>query len=247
MQQARLRGVGPGAERLPIEGDDLRRLMRLPLLAGLAPEAVRALLAEAQLQLAERHTVLFHQGEPATRFYVLLDGWVKLHRTGRDGEESVIAVVARGESFAEAAIFASQRYPVTATVVADARLLAIPGPAFLGRLRADPELGINMLASMSRRLRGLVRQVEQLSTRSALERLAEFLLHLCPEPGEGGASLRLPLDKHLIAARLGMQPETFSRALARLRPLGVTSRGDRIEIADRAALRRIVDGPGDLC
>jgi CRP/FNR family transcriptional regulator, dissimilatory nitrate respiration regulator len=225
-----------------LAGEDLYRLARLPLFAGLAAETMRSLLADAHLQLVERHAVLFVQDEPATHFYVLLDGWVKLHRTGREGDESVIAVIARGESFAEAAIFASERYPVTATVVGDARILVIPGSSFLRRLRADPELGLNMLASMSLRLRVLVRQLQQLSTRSSLERLAEFLVHLCPEQGDSAACVRLPLDKHLIAARLGMQPETLSRALARLRPIGVASQGDRVSIADRAALQRIAEG-----
>jgi CRP/FNR family transcriptional regulator, dissimilatory nitrate respiration regulator len=234
-------GVAP-----PAPGNELHHLTQLPLFSGMTEGAVRALLADAHLQSVERQTVLFHQGEPATRFYVLLDGWVKLHRTAADGSESVIAVIARGESFAEAALFAGQRFPVTATAVSDARLRVIPGVAFLRRLREDPDLSLNMLASMSRRLRVLVRQLEQLATRSALERLAEFLLQLCAEDRSGPACVRLPLEKHLIAARLGMQPETFSRALAKLRPIGVTSHGDRVEIADRAALRRIVDGEATL-
>ena len=66
---------------------------------------------------------------------------------------------------------------------------------------------------MARHLHRLVLQVEQLTSRSSVERVADFLLHLCP-PGAGRAEVELPLDKSLIAARLGMQPETFSRSLA---------------------------------
>jgi CRP/FNR family transcriptional regulator, dissimilatory nitrate respiration regulator len=236
--------VEPNAHGPLCSRGDLSQLSRLPLFAGLSPDATRALLADAFVQDVERHSILFMQGEPATTFYAVLDGWVKLHRNGPDGQESVIAVIAGGESFAEAAIFASERYPVTATVVSDARLLVIPGPSFINRLYANPELGLNMLASMSRRLRVLVRQLEHLSTRSAVERLAEFLLQQCPERDNGAASIRLPLDKHLIAARLGMQPETFSRALAKLRGIGVASQGDRISIPDCSALQRVVNRRG---
>jgi CRP/FNR family transcriptional regulator, dissimilatory nitrate respiration regulator len=238
-------GTRPRETGVPLEPEEQRRLGDLPLFAGLPPEALCSLLANAQIQYAERHDVLFHQGEPATQFYVLLEGWLKVYRTTADGSESVIAVAAPGESVAEAAIFANGRFPVSATAVSDARLLMIPGPSFLRRLREHPELSLNMLASMSVRLRGLVRQIEQLSTRSALERLAEFLLQLCPEHDSGAACVRLPLDKHLIAARLGMQPETFSRVLAKLRRIGVSSQGDKVGIADVAALRRLCRDEGD--
>lgn len=232
-------GLGPLRE-----ARDVWQISRLPLFAGLSADVMRSLLADAYVRCAERNALLFVQGEQASHFYVVLDGWVKLHRNALDGGESVIAVIADGESFAEAAIFANESYPVSATVIADSRLLVIPGEHFVNRLRANPELGLNMLASMSCRLRVLVRQLEHLSTRSSVERLAEFLLHLCPDgEGQRSASVRLPLDKYLIAARLGMQPETLSRALGKLRGIGVTSQGDQILIGDRAALRRIVSGP----
>jgi CRP-like cAMP-binding protein len=59
---------------------------------------------------------------------------------------------------------------------------------------------------------------------------------------EGPVELHLPIDKALIAARLGMQPETFSRALARLRSEGVESVGDRVRVGDIARLRELAGG-----
>jgi CRP-like cAMP-binding protein len=85
-----------------------------------------------------------------------------------------------------------------------------------------------------------VQQVEQLTVRSSTERLADFLLKLAPAGKAGEAVVRLPLDKAMIAARLGMQPETLSRALARLRPLGIETRGSRVTIRDIESLRRFV-------
>ena len=110
------------------------------------------------------------------------------------------------------------------------------------RSGSSPELALNLLGSMSRHLRRLVRQVEQLTNRSSLERLADFLLRLCP-PGEPRAEIELPLDKVLVAARLGMQPETLSRSLARLRDAGVETRGSRIVVSDVAQLRRLAAQP----
>ena len=82
---------------------------------------------------------------------------------------------------------------------------------------------------------------EQLTNRSSLERLADFLLRLRP-PGEPRAEIELPLDNVLVAARLGMQPETLSRSLARLRDAGVDTRGSRIVVDDVARLGRLAQG-----
>ena len=101
-------------------------------------------------------------------------------------------------------------------------------------------LALKMLASMSRRLRGFVQQVEQLTVKSATQRLASFLEKLV-DVEEGSDEFQLPLDKMLIAGRLGMQPETLSRALSKLRSIGVATEGHRVIIKDVAALHAIND------
>jgi CRP-like cAMP-binding protein len=224
------------ARRTGIGADDLRLLGRLPLFSGLAPEALRGLLADSAVQRVARGTVLFLQGEPATRFYAVLEGWVKLFRETRDGQESVLGVFRSGESFAEAAMFASKVFPVSAAAVEDARLLVIPAGSFLSRLAEDPALCLKMMASMSAHMRMLVHQVEQITARSTTQRLAGFLVKLCAAD-RGEAVVRLPMDKSLIAGRLGMKPETLSRSLAKLRAFGVETTGRELMIRDVGALR----------
>lgn len=218
--------------------EDRRVLREQPLFRGLDEEARRVLLADARVQRFPRSTVLFLQGEPASRFYVIFEGWIKLFRETEDGGESVIAVFTRGDSFAEAAIFDQKVYPVSAAAVEESRVLMVPASSFIRHLSENSGYALNMMATMSRHLRQLVQQVERLSTRSSTERVAEFLARLCPE-GSGPATIRLPLDKALIAGRLGMQPETLSRAFAKLREHGVLSSGGEVSIADVEALRRL--------
>ncbi len=216
-------------------------LARLPMFAGLDTQQVDKLLAHSEVQKVPRRKVLFHQGEPTTRFFVVLSGCVMLHRVNPSGHDSVISLMNRGDSFAEAAMFDCADFPVTATVITDARLLMVPAEPFVRQLTLDPRLALNILASMSRHLRRLVEQIEQRAASSSTERLATFLLRLCPDNAQS-TDFELPLDKQLIAGALGMQPETFSRSLARLRRLGVTNLGLRIIIADVEALRRFCDG-----
>lgn len=226
-----------------LAAEDEALLAALPLFAGTAPAAWRALLAGAREHRHPRHALLFQQGEPADRFFVVLEGWVKLFRTTRDGHETVIAAFTRGDSFAEAASFAEGVFPVSAEVVEAARLLVVPSASFAAALGRNPALAVNMLGSMSRRLRVLVQEVEQRTVKSAPQRLGAFLAKLCPD-ARGAAAVDLPTDKALLAARLGMQPETLSRALARLRAVGVETRKRRVVVPDVRALRRYAEGGG---
>jgi CRP/FNR family transcriptional regulator, dissimilatory nitrate respiration regulator len=232
------------AARLPpgIEPADLELIRRTPLLGGLDQRALAELLEHAAVRRFENNAILFLQDEPATSFYVVLDGWVRLYRETAEGQESTIAILTRGESFAEATLFLGGTYPVTAAVVDRARLLMIRGQPFLRQLHANPDLALNMLASMSVHLRRLVRQVEQLTVRSSTERLADFLLRLAPTH-ERSATIELPWDKALVATRLGMRPETLSRSLAKLRDVGVEAHGAQITIREVEALRQYLARP----
>ena len=112
--------------RTGITDEDRLMLGRVPLFSGLGQDGMQLLLADAWIQSFARNAVLFLQDDPASRFYVIIDGWVKLFRTSEEGDESVIAVFGSGDSFAEAAIFDSGIYPVSAAVVDDSRLLVVP-------------------------------------------------------------------------------------------------------------------------
>lgn len=223
-----------------LAAEDEALLAALPLFAGVTAESRRALLAHAAVHCRKRHTVLFLQGEPARHFYVVLDGWARLFRTSADGQETTVAAFARGDSFAEAASFAEGTYPVSADIAADARLLVVPAAPFVGQLRRTPQLAVNMLASMSRHLRGLVQELEQRAVKSAAQRLGAFLLQRCP-PEARRAEIGFPADKAPVAARLGMRPETLSRALAALRPVGVSVCGRRVTVSDVGSLRRYAE------
>lgn len=223
-----------------IAESDWEVLRRVPLFAGLEREALKTLLGPANLKSYGAGSVLFLQDDPADRFFAIMSGWVKLWRETPAGGETVVGVFSRGDTFAEAAIFDSRRYPVNAEVVEPARILVVPAEPFLRALRDDCELALRMLGSMSRHMRGLVAQLEQVQAKSAPQRVAGFLLRL-QHDGTQPNAIRLPYDKSLLAARLGMRPETFSRALSKLRGLGVEAQGALVSVPDPASLRRFCE------
>lgn len=220
---------------------DLQLLRQMSLFKGLDSDAFGRLLADASVQHVKRNEVIFVEGEPATRLFLVLSGWVKLWRQSEDGHESVIGVFTKGESFADAAIFDQKGYPVSAIAADDARLLSISGASVLREFRQNPDYAINVVGDLSRHMRFLVRQIEQLSVSSSTERLARFLSMLCPKDVEE-AVVKFPIEKSLVAGRLGMQPETLSRGLAKLRKIGVNTKGSVVTIADVKALREFHKG-----
>jgi CRP-like cAMP-binding protein len=223
-----------------LEAPDWQLISRLPLFEGLEPRMLERLLEPGRVVCPARGQQLFARGERAAWFYVVLVGWVKIFRTTAEGRESVVHVFTRGESFAEAAIFAGGDYPVSASAATPARLLAVPADPFLAVLEEEPRVARNMLAAMSRHLRELVTALEQLQAHSASQRLAAFLLGLVSSD-EPAVDLHLPIDKGLIAARLAMKPETLSRALASLREEGLEVSGERVRVPDVEHLRRLAN------
>jgi CRP/FNR family transcriptional regulator, dissimilatory nitrate respiration regulator len=221
--------------------ETLRTVRQVPLFAGLGDDTLALLARGAHERCCPRGTRLFAQGEPADRFYVVLDGWVKLYRDSPDGSECMVGLFTRGESFAEAAMFDRQGFPVNAAVAEDARLMVFPAEPFLDTLLEHRALTLNLLANLTGMLRALVLQLDQLTNQSTHQRLAAFLLSLCPDDA-ARATVCLPCDKMLIAARLGMKPESFSRAMARLRGLGVRCERNCVHLEDLPALRLFARG-----
>jgi len=187
-----------------------------------------------------RNQVLFCQGDPARHFFIVLEGWVRIFRSLPDGGEVTVNLFTRGESLAEAAIFAGSTYPGTGMTADVSRLVLVSANGIRAALQDDTRLGLNMMASMSAKLQHLVRQLEQVSHSTTKQRVAAFLLTLAHR--QRSSDIRLPLDKHLIAARLGMQPETFSRALAKLKADGVHTHGEIVRLADKDKLRSVIGG-----
>ncbi len=223
-----------------MDSRDWQIVRSTPLFGTMPQDVALSLIGSQPVRSYEKGTTLFQQGEPASSFFVILDGWVKLFRITPDGNEAVVGVFRRGESFAEAAIFLGGRYPVSAEAVTSTRLARIDGELLRRRIREQPDLALAMLASSSHHLKSLVEQIEQIKLLTAQQRLADFLVNLAPA-NEGSCVIELPYEKALIASRLGMKPESLSRALAKLRPLGVSVDRETVSIVDVDLLVRFVE------
>ena len=219
-----------------IDPNDLKIIRQTPILGELSQDALMDLVRDAAVMRHDQGYLLFSQGDDADAFYVVLSGWIKVYRLTSSGAEAVVGIFTRGQSFAEAAAISGGVYPASGEAVTDVRVLKISARRLFERIHKAPEIGLAMLASTSQHLHLLVRQIEALKAHTGAQRIAEFLLELAPEES-GGCVVELPYDKALIAARLGMKPESLSRAFHKLKNHGVDIKQRHAEIRSLRELR----------
>jgi len=220
-----------------LDPSDIQQLKSGYLLAALSHPEFEDVLAHASVRTLKPGECLFDQSDQATHFFFVMSGIVKLCRMAQSGEEKVMDLVRAGHYFAEAVMFMGGRYPVHARTLETTRLMALDNRHFLGLVRSNGDLCMRLLSTMSQRIHRLINEIDDLTLHSGAQRVIGYLLDQLPLEG-GPPSVRLMVPKHVIASRLGIQPETLSRVLAKLRSGNLIDvHGDQIVLNDVEALR----------
>lgn len=218
---------------------DIQLLKSGYLLSALTDNELEQVLAHAKVRALAPGERLFNQGERCDHFFFVLSGIVKLYRMGPSGEEKVIELIRYGQFFAEAVMFMGGHYPVHAEALEATRLVTLDSDHFLGLVRNNSDLSLRLLSNMSRRMHGLINEIDHLTLHSGAQRVIRYLLDQLPQGVATSPSVRLLVPKHVIASRLGIQPETLSRVLAKLRSESLIDvHDDTIVLNDVAALEQ---------
>ncbi|MBI4191978.1 MAG: Crp/Fnr family transcriptional regulator [Betaproteobacteria bacterium] len=189
----------------------------LPLFRELVPGEIARIAAGTVEVDAPRGTVLFHRGAPCSGFHIVIFGHVKLALQSPKGDEKVIELIGPGQSFGEAAMFLGRPHMVSATALVDSLLLHIAREVVLAEIKRDPGFARRIIAGLSRRLHHLIGDLEAVSLRSGTQRVIGYLLRDGPAAGAANAlRLTLPAKKGVIASRLDLTHEHFSRILHEL-------------------------------
>ena len=218
-----------------------RYLATLPLFSNMRDEELQRLATGCQLRRVERGKVIFRTGDPCHEFHVNVLGQVKLFVISPTGTEKVVELVGPGDSFAEAVMFMGVPYVVSAQTLTDSLILSIEKDVVLREIGASPEFALRMLAGLSRRLHGLIKDVEAYALHSGVQRVIGYLLgddNLDEtENASQAITVSLPVSKAAIASRLSLTPEYFSRVLNELETAGLIHVDKRdIHITDTARL-----------
>ena len=182
-----------------------------------------------------------HHGDTASNLWLVHHGWVKLTRQTPDGKETIVGLCTDGDVFGEAALFPNASYPYHAQTIGDhTELTAIPTDVIRKTIAKDSSLNGSIMSMLNQRVSQTQLMLEHMSTMSASQRLGCFLLRLCHTQVDGNKTLQIPVEKNILAAYLGMKPETLSRSQQQLKSLGITVSGSQINISSIGRLRDYV-------
>ena len=216
-------------------------LTHIPLFQGLEPEEIGRIARGTREIHASKGDILFHKGDPCNGFHLIVYGQIKLAFTSAQGTEKVVEILGQGQSFGEALMFMEKPYIVFAQTLSDTLVLHVSKNAVFDELERDHRLGRKMLAGMSMRLHQLMNDVESYSLHSGKQRIIGYLLRELPEEDQEGSNvvLTLPTNKGIIASRLNLTQEHFSRILHELTELGlIVVEGKKIHIPSVSKLRQ---------
>lgn len=195
--------------------DDVVR--QAPLFAVLDDEASSALRSTmTQVQLG-RGEILFYEGDPGDRLYVILEGKVKLGRASGDGRENLLAVLGPGEMFGELSLFDPGPRNATATAVADTTLIGLGTDDLGSWLDGRPDVSRQLLRALARRLRRTNEALADLVFSDVPGRVAKALLDLSERfghPTDDGLRVAHDLTQEELAQLVGASRETVNKALA---------------------------------
>lgn len=212
----------------------------LALFSGIPELERNQLLQEGQLRHVARGGYLFHHGDPVERFYIICRGNMQLVRETPDGKEITTAVKSRGKTIGKVEILKTfKHHTLSACAVTDVDVLEFSAE-WLRKIASHPVIALNILTTISQYAHMVEVEAEQKSTMSVAQRVGCFLQRLCVMHGFDPRGFDLPYSKVIIASRLGMEPETLSRALGALREQGVKVENNRVSFYDMRAVEDFV-------
>ncbi len=217
-------------------------LAEAPLFDGLPQEELEALASIAMVEEKGRGEPIFAEGDEAAGLFIVIDGRVKIFKLSAEGKEQILHIFGAGEPFAEVAVFSGTTYPAHAESLSRSRLLFLPKERFVELIRGNPSLAMNMLASVSMRLKQFAAMIEALSLQEVPGRLANHFLLLSEQQARDDF-VELGITRGQLASLLGTIPETLSRILAKMIKQGfIEADGSRISLLDRDGLEDLAAG-----
>lgn len=209
---------------------DMDAVAGLPVFSGLGRDELARLLQGSAIERCPSGTVLFHERERPEVLHVILSGSVEIYSNGGEREWGMMLMNA-GDICMPGSVLFNEPYTTSARTLGLSRILLIDADRLRAEAAICAPLALQIGRAMAGQFRVAIRQVLDLKTRNAAQRLASFLLKIVDS--SSCAAPELPMRKRNLAARIGMTPETLSRTLQILADNGLVVRGREIIIRDR--------------
>ena len=198
----------------------------IDLFDQISPHDLNEIASAATHRDFDKNAYLFHQGDPADRFCILVSGKVKLTQITEDGQQIILRYVCPGEAFAVIAVLSKMPYPVTATAVEQVSLLSWGDETMLNLMQSYPRLAINSLSLLATHIQEFQDRFRELATERVERRIARALLRLARQTGrklDHGILIDFTLSRQDLAEMTGTTLYTVSRTLSRWEKDGLVS------------------------
>jgi len=189
-------------------------LKEIPLFSELSPQQLKEIEFISITKKYPKGATIFNPSQKGEYFFILKKGKVKIYKTSK-GKEQIIRIFEEPTLFGEAASFTGKNFPAWAEAIENAEVILIPRKGFIELMKKDPEIGMKLMAVMAQRLMYLTGVIESLSLKSALSKLASYILRKAQGKEE------IEFSTNIAAMELGLTKETVSRMLSKLKELGI--------------------------
>ena len=185
---------------------------------------------------------LWHEGDPGSKMVSIIKGKVRIYRSLPDGKQASIFLFGPGETFGFLPLIDRSPYPASAEVIEDLEALVMTREKLYEVMRQYPDVAVFLLTQLAKRLRGAFDQIEMLSTRGVLPRVAAALISLTGLSDKKVQTeiITLPVSSREYAGLLGLTPESLSRGITKLSEMGIIHRikGNTFQVLDYNRLLR---------
>ncbi|MEP4708933.1 Crp/Fnr family transcriptional regulator [Pseudophaeobacter sp.] len=215
-------------------------LTHLPPFSRLDRRQIRAILDLATARRYDAGTAIFEEGHPAERFYMLLDGYVRVIRITPTGEQVTALHIPAGQLMGIAKAIGRDTYPATALSATESIVLSWPTRLW-DRFIADYDgFATETYKTLGFRLAEVQSRVVEMATQQVEQRVANALLRLINQTGrkvDGGIEIDFPITRQDLSELTATTLHTASRLLSGWEKQGlVQSKRKRITVCDPHAL-----------
>ena len=224
-------------------------LVSMELFRGLPSPALEAVAACACVRRLPKKVRIFNQGDDGVRAHAVIKGGVRIAQSGSDGAQVIIRFIGPGEMFGTVALFTDGRYPADAVTLAETLEASWSEAELLDLIHLHPQIGVNVIRIIGRRLQEVQDRVRELATQRAERRVAHAVLRLAHQAGHSaidGTAIEFPLRRKDVADIAGTTLHTASRILTAWQKAGfLLTHNQRLTIRQPSEILRIAEDASD--
>jgi CRP-like cAMP-binding protein len=223
-------------QRLLVNTEQLEVVKNILLFSSLNENEKDMLLKNGGIYSYPQKEYLFKQEDPLKYCYILCSGIIREFRENKDGRQTTISIDKAGDMLCRTEMFLqSGVHHTNAVVISDAYVMELPVEQFKANLLKYPAVASSLISSLAQFAFMKQFEIEKKNTMSSTQLVASFLRELCSSHRLDPRGFTLPYKKFLIASRLGIEMETFSRTLPKLKDHGITVKGNHVSFHESQA------------